>query len=799
MTWAPVPIVSQDYTMVTKTGDANLYAVVKQNGIETQYTINSGSYAATSMLVKYDPSDETPSFVYSNLSGSNYVLNYLKLNSGNWVGKQVGIIGAYVEKDSIDFKYDPVDNLPACILFDGTNNDLNYYKYDGSSFVKTTILNGLVNNGNITQPKDTVKYANLNFDPADNYPVISYLQEQYSTVIETNPSLLRTYTYSIFKYAKYNGSSWTTETINTFNQKSVNNYTNIGDKKYINTKFIESTKEPLVLFGSTSTGLFANTRISNSWVSGAHDDLAGNLINAQPQIESYPTSDNDFYLSYILKNKSGLYVEGLGNLNIVLNKNYHGANPVLQEYTYPKYTLITGSGIDINKNTILKVDSDLNPIVFYKKDNIIKYSKYTGHNFGNTQNFSYQGNYTQGFSSENIFKNLNNSNSYEFGFDFLTKAFKAYLIYGMTFQEYKYPYRSVSTQTIDPIYRTIYSASIAINPTTKKPNIVLGVGGQYGMDIKYYYQTNNQGTAWTGLTLPSGNLYFSGKNFPCLLTSATQSVRFDFDKNTNQVLVHAPAYGSGNINGSFYGSFIFKKDLVGSGYTYYNTPYSGYAYGATDFKVNPITNQYCLIFANEDQGSTPDRGLTYCEMNPNTNTWIKTNIEPTVKQMSNIDLDFKSNGYPITAYTTASGVTGFVKIAEYNGSNWTTTTIWTGRYGSIDLFNTDFKYNSGEGYYGFSFIDATNYFPNRSGMYITNKGGTIKKYSYNYSGSNSLVNRLFFKKYKGETMPFIFKSTNTTDALHYADFIYLENENFVTGKFTSNPQRDYNKFDIILV
>lgn len=297
--------------------------------------------------------------------------------------------------------------------------------------------------------------------------------------------------------------------------------------------------------------------------------------------------------------------------------------------------------------------------------------------------------------------------------------------------------------------------------------------------MQYSYPINNQRTSWTGFRFPSGDLYFSGKNFPCFLTAAYNGT-FDFDKDTNQVLMHAQGYGSGN-NSSFYGSFIFKKDLIGSGYTYYNTPYTGSSSAASNFKVNPITKQYCLIISNHD--NTADKGLTYCEMNPNTNIWTKTNIEPTARQTARINLDFKNNGYPITAYTTISGSTGFLKIAEYDGSNWTKTVIHSGAYGSNVFYEFDFKYNSGENYYGATFIDSVTYSPNRSGFYITNKGGIIKKYNWNQSGINSSTNRLFFKEYKGETTPFILTQKSSSP---YTDFIYLKNENFVTGVFISN-------------
>jgi hypothetical protein len=189
-------------------------------------------------------------------------------------------------------------------------------------------------------------------------------------------------------------------------------------------------------------------------------------------------------------------------------------------------------------------------------------------------------------------------------------------------------------------------------------------------------------------------------------------------------------------------------------------------------------------------------------MNPNTNTWTKTNIESNAtNQMFSIDLGFKSNGYPITAYVTPSGATGFVKTAEYNGSNWTTTPIWTGRYTSFDLANMDFEYNSGENYYGLSFVDTYNYHPRKSGVYVTNKGGIIKKYNYPCSQTDtSFVNRLFFKKYKGEIIPFILQGYQASESPYYStDFIYLQNEEFVTGQFLSYLRGSYYNFDVILV
>ena len=83
------------------------------------------------MIVRYDPSDQNPSFAYYNYLAPNYYLYYSKLTNETWSNVSVGNIGASVNNDSIDLQYDPNDNLPACISYDSTNYDLNYYKYDG--------------------------------------------------------------------------------------------------------------------------------------------------------------------------------------------------------------------------------------------------------------------------------------------------------------------------------------------------------------------------------------------------------------------------------------------------------------------------------------------------------------------------------------------------------------------------------------------------------------------------------------------------------------------------------------------
>jgi hypothetical protein len=346
------------------------------------------------------------------------------------------------------------------------------------------------------------------------------------------------------------------------------------------------------------------------------------------------------------------------------------------------------------------------------------------------------------------------------------------------YSEYKYPDTNYSNFLNSNI---VYFSDIKLNPTTSQPDIItLGLNNALSSgEIKYYYPTNNQRTSWANLKFPSGNLYFSGNNSPVRVTAA-YNCKFDYDKDTNQMIIHS--HGATADISNKYGSFLFKKDLIGSGYTYSNTPYSGDTSAASDFKVNPITKQYSLIVANHTiniYSPASEGGLIYYEMNSSTNNWTKTSIEPTVSQLARINLNFKSNGYPITAYRTTSGQADILKIAEYNGSNWTTTIVHSGQYSSTSsLYHFDFKYNSAENYYGIALLDNVTYSPNKSGIYITNKGGTIKKYSWNHSGNNYGIFGLVFKEYKGETRPFILRHN-----FPYNDIIYLENEKLVTGEF----------------
>ena len=616
-----------DYTLIAKSGNDNFYALIKKNGAESEYIINTGSSSNTNMIVRYDPSDNNPSFLYYDYINPYNYLRYLKFNNETWSGVLVDNIGPGAYEESIDLKYDPNDNLPACIAFDNGNSQFNYYKYNGSSFVKTTILNAGITN---------IQYASLNFDPADNYPAIIYRENTTSSI----------------KYAKYNGASWTTTTVNTFGSSN--------DKRYIVTEFAESINQPIVLMAGNTSGVFLNVKDSNNiWKSGkflSNEDV----IYQKPGLKISESDSNDVYISYVNNQNELIFITKDQLINADWNSNLDAYSPI-------KLKLVSGNqNININKSSFLQIDSDSQPVVFYKKDDSIKYIKNTGSITTNINATS--------FSGVVNLKNINNSENQDYGIEFLKEKIKVYQSDGISFRQYIAPYESASVVQIDSAVIN-YSTDIKINPITNQPNIVALHSSP--PNIKYYYPNNPQKTSWTKLSLPSGNLLFSGTNISATLT-ANYNCNFDFDKITNQPVILVFGYNQSNQSSGT--CFLVKKDLEGSGYIYYNTPYTGYAFAASDFKVNPVNNKYCLAVANEDTNFKGETGLRYYEMDPSTNSWTKYFIDPLVAQNSKIYLDFKSNGFPIISYKgkNETSTSGYLKIAEYDGIDWTTTTLVSG-------------------------------------------------------------------------------------------------------------------------
>jgi len=721
-------LILSNYTLVTQTGNSNFYIFVKEGAAETEYSITTGAVTVSPINVKYDLSDNKPSFLYASPNAPYNDLRYLKLTNGIWSGNLVGNLGPSIYEAAIDLKYDPNDNLPACVAYDSQNYDLNYYKYNGSSFIKTTILNG-------GSTANLVSYASLNFDTSDNYPMINFIEGDSS----------------ILKSAKYNGTTWTTTNINTFNSSY--------NKRYITTEFTPTLNQPIVLMGGNTSGLFMNVRdSSNIWKSGR---FASNtdVLSQKPEIKISEEDQNNVYIAYVNDLNQLVFIEKY--LVGLIDTNW---TPNLDSFDPKKLSLVSGENfIDINKKVKLEIDSDFQPVVLYKKDNIIKYIKNTGavHDIS-----------TISFSGDVNFKNINNSNNYSYDIEFFKDSLKVYQTYDNTFKEYKSPYQKTSSVTFDPAATVIYSSDTKINPTTNQPNIVLF--SNTTPQIRFSYPNNNQRSSWTTLKLPSGSLNFSGTNLPATLM-ANHNCNFDFDKVTNQPVISV--FGYRGFTGT---AFLIKKDLEGSGYQYYNTPYTGYYAPASDFKINPITNKYCLAISNEE---TYNKGLKYYEMDPNTNTWITDNIESSVSQSNKIYLDFTSGGYPMISYLTQSGVTGYLKLASYNGVSWTRSIIETGANTNEFYFNS-FQYNSGEDYYGISYKAFTF---NNSGFYISNKGGTVQKYNLGNQHNQTRIPYLIFKKYKNEVRPFVLISPTST-ATNF--FHYLDNESFVTGQFKNDLIRD---------
>jgi len=717
-----------EYTLVTKSGDSNFYAQVKKDGSIKEYIINSPSYSGTDMIVRYDPSDQNPSFAYYNYVAPNYYLHYSKLSNETWSNVSVANIGSSVNNDSIDLQYDPVDNLPACISYDSTNYDLNYYKYDGSSFIKTIISNG-------ASAANNINYATLLFDPSDNYPLVHFIQDNSS----------------ILKSAKYNGVSWTITNVNTFNS---------GDnKRYAVSKIDEKINQPVILMAGNTTGTYINIKSSNNvWLSGKLSDYyhINDIIYQKPQLEKSLNNDYYWYISYIQDQNKLVFSQAyLSEVNWDSNI-----------YNPTTFDILSGANyFDKTKNNYLKLDSDLQPIVFYKKDNSVKYIK-------NISNSPLTINETT-FSGENILKSIDQSSGYQFGLDFFKDTLKVYTIGFKTFYEYKSPQVTASFKNLSPnpipSAESIYYYNMKINPITNQPNFTTTSQDK----VAFYYPANPQRTSWTGLAFPSGNINLSGTNTKMTILGGGS---FDFDKNTNQVIMSV--LGSAGSPTRYGGALIKADSIPSSGYTYYNTPYSGNYVADTDFRVNPITNKYCLVTALDSllyQGA--ETGVFYYEMDPITTSWTKTRVSQNYKQSSEIYLDFKSDGNPILAYPTLSQnqQTGYLNISEYNGTNWINSIIDSGEAQSY--YYNSFKYNSGENYYGIAYRKVSN---NNSGLYITNKGGSIQKYNLGNQSNLSRIPHLSFKRYKNQIRPFIFYYP---DVGSYKYFQYLEDGAFVTGEF----------------
>jgi hypothetical protein len=749
------PILS-DYTLVAKNGESSFYALVQKDENTKEYAINLPSHSGTDMIVRYDPSDKNPSFAYYNYVAPNYYLYYSKLINETWSNILIANIGPSVNNDSIDLQYDPNDNLPACISYDSTNYDLNYYKYNGSSFVKTIISNGASSANNID-------YATLLFDPSDDRPLVHF--------IEGNSSIL--------KSGKYNGSSWSIGNINTL-EPNIN-------KRYAISKIDDLINRPIVLMAGNTTGTYINYNVNNNvWLSGKIQSFNINkTIYQKPQIEKSFTNDNYWYISYVnTENQLALTIPYIAEINW---------SPNITTNSRDSNILSGANYIDKTKNISLKIDSDLKPIVFYKKDNNIKFVKSTVGEIPSSQ--------------ENLLKNLDQSSNYEFGVDFLQDPLKAYVIRSNEyFYEYKSPrvdFKELNLASSIPTPDGVYSF-MKINPLTNQPNFtMLGVNRDPAKastyEIDFCYPLSAQRTSWTGLVFPSGDIIFNGAKMHFF-----NGGRFDFDKNTNQVVFPLFGYQSGNSSKKL--AALIKADPIpSSGYTYYQIPYSGEDGNlGHDFKVNPITNKYCLVTARNLSSSNGfDSGVIYYEMDPITTNWTKTQIySPTGNTSFSLNdlvtdayhnrLDFKSDGNPMVIFSAKAPNSTYpnrinVYLAEYNGTSWTNSILDfnnnTG-VGNNSYQYLDFKYNSGENYYGLSYTQRFGSFFQGFAYYITNQYGPKQKYSVGIVDNYANIPSFSFKKYKGETRPFILLDNGSNQTY----FAYLETTTdlgadraFVTG------------------
>ena len=785
-----------NYTIVSKTGISNIYAVVKKNGIETEYSINTGISATDqNILIRYDPSDDNPSFIYYEDSGIYKNLRYMKLINGIWSGLQIGNIGSTPKKETIDFEYDPNDNLPACISYSSLDYSLNYFKLSGSLFNKTKIHNGNVS--------DNATSASLKFDSSDGYPAVSYIKSADRTKIN---------------YSKYNGTSWTTINTGTFDTSY--------SKRDVNLIF-NRLNEPVTMFCGNTTGLFLNAADENGvWKSGQSFSNKENIYQT-PQIQydrSAAGGDSSAPFrpwTVYLNNQNGMTFQKVTYYNFF---NFTSSFDIDQKSagnpnTINKFVIVSGlNSIDINQKYSFQIDSDSQPVVFYKSGDLLMYIKNTGKSLDGDPIVN-----QSTFTGKTNFKNLPNSNTYRsYGIELFKDDLQVYQIgeikavsLAATYFEYKSPYRDSyynnfsNTMNGDPQFR---KCKIKINPLTNQPNIVISHdslidGSNRQTFILFRTPNNNQRTLWNNFISFSGQPYLisstlpNGYSFP---GSGRLYSEFDFDidKDTNKFVVAAIVNRTGtNARSALH---FLRFDPITSGYENYQSPWTGsFSNTNLSFKINPLTKNYCCAISTNTTPTTKT-GLMYYEMNPNTLTWTESKAADEKVASAAIDsihLDFKSNGNPIILYSIFSGTTESalnsihsLKIAEYDGSNWTRTTIKTGdRY---SFYYNDFKYNTGENYYAVTYRGA--FYTNPTNAYfITNKNGYVQEYDLGEQHSNTKRPFLFFKRNEDEIRPFVYvRPSGANQSLSllrggpYGYFHYLKNGQFITGKFINDLDFD---------
>lgn len=352
-----------DYTTAVLSG-SSIAVWHKSSGIENFYIVPDANNSAV-IRIEYDPTDNMPSFVYTRMSGSPagyHHLFYAKLSGSTWNTTYVDVIGAQgTNSNTIDLKYDPVDNYPAITCYTSMY-PFYYYKYNGSSFIRTNLP--IYNSGGLGSFTSS---AVLNFYPTTNYPVIAYTQ--------SNPFELGQKIHLL----EYNGSAW----INSIIINDSKSSKQIADFKF------DDFDRPTIIYRAVNTGIYVAAARSGSWQSGCYNGAAPGV----PYSIVWKFDENPYY-----DDKPQINI-AYGNINNSISNIRWVEDTlenIIQENSEPgAYTqiIVSGSQVpNISAPIVYESDTDDTQVIFYKSgSNRIAYCKVTGRTgfYGGREQFSY--------------------------------------------------------------------------------------------------------------------------------------------------------------------------------------------------------------------------------------------------------------------------------------------------------------------------------------------------------------------------------------------------------------------------
>jgi hypothetical protein len=155
--------------------------------------------------------------------------------------------------------------------------------------------------------------------------------------------------------------------------------------------------------GPTS-GLYMNSSGVSGWKSGLFLNFGETIsANVKQQMEIASGNQDSLYINYITSQSALFFIERRSLTDLISNWNTG-----VDSSNTNKIMLLSGaSNITYTVPNYLKIDSDLQPVIFYKNGNDIKYIK----NTGILSNIN-SGSFSSGINLKTV------AGSYNFGIDF---------------------------------------------------------------------------------------------------------------------------------------------------------------------------------------------------------------------------------------------------------------------------------------------------------------------------------------------------------------------------------------------